>query len=63
MSALEIIAFFLGVANVALLVRRSVWNYPFGIVMVLLYAGIFYDAKLYSDALLQLFFFVVQLYG
>ena len=63
MSALEAIAFLLGVANVTLLVRRSIWNYPFGIVMVLLYAGIFYDAKLYSDALLQLFFFVVQLYG
>ena len=63
MTALEAVAFALGVANVYLLVRRSVWNYPFGIVMVLLYARIFYDAKLYSDALLQIFFFAVQIYG
>ena len=59
----EIAAFFLGIANITLLVRRSVWNYPFGIVMVSLYAWVFYGAKLYSDALLQIFFFVVQCYG
>jgi nicotinamide mononucleotide transporter len=60
---LEIIAFALGVVNVTLVVRRSLWNYPFGLVMVSLYAVIFHDAKLYSDAILQFFFFVVQLYG
>ena len=59
----EIIAFFLGIANILLLVRRSIWNYPFGIVMVSLYAWIFYGAKLYSDVILQVFFFVVQCYG
>jgi nicotinamide mononucleotide transporter len=31
--------------------------------MVALYARIFFTARLYSDALLQLFFFVVQIYG
>lgn len=63
MSALEVAAFLLGVANVALLVKRSIWNYPFALVMVSLYAVIFHDARLYSDALLQLFFFAVNLYG
>jgi nicotinamide mononucleotide transporter len=63
MSNLEIIAALLGVANVALVVRRSVWNYPFGIAMVSLYFFVFRDAKLYSDALLQVFFLVIQIYG
>jgi nicotinamide mononucleotide transporter len=63
MSSLEIIAAVLGVANVLLVVRRSIWNYPFGIAMVTLYFFIFRDAKLYSDALLQIFFLVIQLYG
>lgn len=63
MSPIEAAAALLGLVNVWLVVRRSVWNYPFGIVMVLLYARIFFEAKLYSDALLQLFFLVVQLYG
>lgn len=49
--------------NVWLVVRRSVWNYPFGLVMVCLYGFVFAEARLYSDALLQIYYFVVQLYG
>ena len=63
MGATEIVAAVLGVINVVLVVRRSAWNYPFGIVMVALYFFVFWNAKLYSDALLQVFFFVIQIYG
>ena len=63
MSKLEIVAVLLGLANVGLLVRRSIWNYPFGLAMVSLYAVIFFEARLYSEAGLQLFFFAVQIYG
>ena len=63
MDTLEWVAAALGVVNVALVVRRSVWNYPFGLAMVTLYFFVFHEARLYSDALLQIFFFVVQLYG
>lgn len=62
-STLEWIAVALGVANIVLLVRRSIWNYPFGIAMVALYFLIFRDARLYSDMVLQLFFAVVQIAG
>jgi len=63
MDRLEIIASAFGVANLFLLVRRSIWNYAFGLAMVALYARIFLTARLYSDALLQIFFFAVQIYG
>lgn len=63
MNPLEIIAVALGIANVALLVRRSIWNYPFGMAMVALYFGIFREARLYGEAGLQVFFFVVQGWG
>jgi nicotinamide mononucleotide transporter len=63
MSVTEIIAVLLGLANIVLIIRRSVWNFPFGIAMVSLYAVIFYDAKLYSDAGLQVFFIIVNAYG
>ena len=63
MSPIEIVAAALGLANVALVVRRSLWNYPFGLAMVALYGFVFFEAKLYSDALLQCFFFAVNLYG
>ncbi|MDB5672612.1 MAG: nicotinamide mononucleotide transporter [Alphaproteobacteria bacterium] len=63
MTGIEIIAALLGLANIVLIVRRSVWNYMFGLLMVSLYFFVFLDARLYSDALLQIFFFVVQIYG
>jgi nicotinamide mononucleotide transporter len=63
MNTLEIIAVALGLANVGLLVRRSIWNYPFGMAMVALYFVIFREARLYGEAGLQVFFFVVQGWG
>lgn len=63
MAPLEWLASALGLANIIFIVRRSVWNYPFALAMVTLYGFIFWDAKLYSDAGLQVFFFVVNLYG
>jgi nicotinamide mononucleotide transporter len=62
-SWIEIVASILGVVNIVLLVRRSIWNYPFGIVMVSMYGVVFFQARLFSDALLQVFFFIVQIYG
>lgn len=63
MNMIEWVAAALGLVNVALVARRSLWNYPFGIAMVTLYCFIFFEAKLYSDALLQIFFLVINLYG
>ena len=63
MNTLEIVAAALGVINVVLVVRRSVWNYPFAIAMVSLYFFVFVEAKLYSDALLQIFFLGINIYG
>ncbi len=63
MNPIEVAAALLGLVNVALVVRRSVWNYPFGLAMVALYGVLFFEQRLYSDMLLQAFFFVIQLYG
>lgn len=63
MSQLEWLAAALVLVNVALVALRSVWNYPFALVAVSLYAIVFYDARLYSDMLLQGFFFALNLYG
>lgn len=60
---IEIVAVLLGIANIVLIIRRSVWNFPVAIVMVALYFVIFRDAKLYSDAGLQVFFAGINLYG
>jgi nicotinamide mononucleotide transporter len=63
MSLIEAVASLLIIINVVLVARRSIWNYAFAIAGVLIYAWIFFQAKLYSDALLQGFFLVINLYG
>ena len=63
MSYLEWAAAAFVLINVALVALRSVWNYPFALVAVTLYAFVFFEAKLYSDMLLQGFFFALNLYG
>lgn len=63
MNSIEALAALLVVVNVALVARRSIVNYPVAIVAVAIYAGIFADARLYSDMVLQGFFLVVNVYG
>lgn len=63
MSIGEIIGTVLGVIGVWLMIRQNIWGWPIGLVQVAVYAGVFYDAKLYSDTILQVFFFALQAYG
>lgn len=60
---LEHVAVACGLANIYLTVRQNIWCWPVGVVMVSLYMYIFFNAKLYSDAALQVFFLVMQFYG
>ena len=63
LGQLEWIAAGFGAVNIVLLILRSVWNYAFGMVMVLLYLLIFWERRLYAESVLQLFFFAAQGYG
>ena len=63
MSLWEITGTVLGVIGVWLMIRQNIWGWPVGLVQVAVYAWVFYDAKLYSDALLQIAFFLIQAYG
>jgi nicotinamide mononucleotide transporter len=63
MSPVELLATLLGVLCVVLGVRRSVWTFPTAIGSVLLVGWAVWTARLYSDALLQLFFVGANLYG
>jgi len=63
MNPWELLASAFGLANLLLLGRRSVWNYPCGMAMVAIFAVIFFQARLYAVAGLQIFFFAAQIQG
>ncbi len=63
MSPIELAAAGFGLVNIVLVARRSIWNFGFGAVMVCLYFGVFFEARLYSAAALQIFFLGAQLHG
>lgn len=63
MSGLEWTAAALGFTSVWLTVYRHIACWPTGLAMVLLYIVIFYQARLYSDMLLQVVYVFLQIYG
>jgi nicotinamide mononucleotide transporter len=63
MIVLELLGVLVTVASIFLATRENVWYYPTGIVSVLLYAGIYFGAKLYAEAGLQLVWLLLLIYG
>lgn len=63
MNPVEIAATAATVASVLLTVRRSLWQYPVGIVATGLFFAVFWQAKLYASSILQIAFLAVQIYG
>ena len=59
----ELLGAALGLINIVLLVRRSVWNFPAAMASVMLVGVTLFQARLYSESGLQAFFFVVNLAG
>lgn len=63
MSLIEIAAVITTALGVWLQARRSLWNFPLALAGTALYMWVFFDAKLYSDMLLQILFAVTMIYG
>ena len=63
MTWIELIAASLGALSVYLMTQQKPAAWPIGLIMVLLYIWIFYDARLYSEMLLKIVYVVLQVYG
>jgi nicotinamide mononucleotide transporter len=63
LRVIEWAAMALGLVNIALLIFRNVWNFPFGIVSVGLAGFVMWERKLYGESSLQLFFVFAQAWG
>ena len=62
-SRLDVANLVLGIAGVWLMVRLSLWAFPVGLAAVIVQAKLFWQARLYADAAVQVFFFVALAYG
>lgn len=62
-SPIEWFGVITGICCVYLAVKQNILNWPVSILSVLTYAYIFYQAKLYGDAILQLYFLATAVYG
>jgi len=56
-SALDQANLVLGIVGVVLMIRRTLWAFPVGLVAVTVQGVLFFQAKFYADAALQIFFF------
>jgi nicotinamide mononucleotide transporter len=63
MSALEIIAVFCGVLSVWFSKKENILVYPIGIISILIYTYLCYTVGLYADTGIQVFYFVMSIYG
>lgn len=62
-SVLEAISFVTGAICVWLVVRENIWNFPIGLANTATFCVVFFQARLYGDAALQIVYFVLGLMG
>ena len=63
LSYIELVGTVLYLWSVWLIARQKILTWPVGIVSVLLYMTLFYQIRLYSDALEQAYYLVASTYG
>lgn len=63
MDYIEIIGAIIGLLYLFLQYKTSVWLWPVSIVMSTFYISIFYDAKIYADMALSIYYLIVAIYG
>ena len=63
MSLLEIIAVIFSIAYTVLAIKESVWCWLMALISVSIYFYILIDIKLYAESGLQVFYFLMALYG
>jgi len=62
-SALEAVSFATGAVAVWLTVRESIWNFPIGLVNTAGYSVVFFQARLYGDASLNVVYCILGVMG
>jgi len=62
-SLIELTAVLFGLVSVWLVKKENVWAFPIGAVNVLLSAWIYFNGRLFANAGINVFYFIMQIYG
>ncbi len=62
-SPIELFAVFCGLISVWFMKKENTLAFPFGIINVLIYVYIFFQTRLYANAGINAFFFIMSVYG
>lgn len=62
-NVLGLVAFVTGALGVWLTIRQTIWCWPFALISVVISIVSFYEARLYGDMSLQIFYFFAGVYG
>jgi nicotinamide mononucleotide transporter len=63
LSYIELIGTLAYFASVGLIAKKNMLTWPVGILSVILYGILFYQIRLYSDTLEQIYYLVISVYG
>ena len=63
MNIIEIVGFITGVLGIYLTLKEKIWCFPIGIINVLLSMVLFFSQNLYADALQQIVYLILLIYG
>lgn len=63
MSVIEWVAAIITLWSIWLATREHIWYWPTGLVSLVLYTWVYFNAKLYGESLLQVICFFLMIYG
>jgi nicotinamide mononucleotide transporter len=63
LNYIEVIGSIIGIIYVILATKQNIWCWYAGIINVTIYIFVFFDARLYGDMALQMFYLVMSFYG
>lgn len=63
MSAFELVAAAITVVSIWLATKENIWYYPTGLVALVMYTWVYFQARLYAESVLQVVCFVLMVYG
>lgn len=59
----ELVAAVITLVSIWLATRQNIWYYPTGVVALVMYTWLFYEAKLYAESVLQIVCVILMIYG